>query len=750
MPLYVNYNTTRPNRLEDTKDETYHINYGRWTLGGLQHPEHQKWITKCLVNWSFYKGGDGQWIFEEDLENFFLDESGDIRNRLKITKNLIKPMVQQYVGNAVRLSYRARAKSVSEFVINKREQELGRINFLHDMMDDDPDLSEFIQEEFGVSDKREESIGVFENVFVDEFEIGINNLLKWTEEDIDIEEIKIQLAKYLALNGVGVYMGYEQNGFYVGEAIDPMFWWFDRSARKSDLSDAEYMGRWFYSDVPTLFEKYQKLTKNERIAIEQFSHNNSNDMHRIIDSVYQVNGSRIPVYETYWKDTEEVWYGWVMDEFDYPMFTKVGKGTDYTDKDLIDPPTDAHKEITGGKKKAKIYVDVLRYAVFIPKEEVGSVEGSKKDILLEWGEVPYQESYRFDPSNVHFPFKTYAWSYDKGEILTPLDDAIDPQRFINRLMSVAESHINNARGSGTVIAKNAVDPRDGEEGIMRAVNKSKPVFVDTTRTGSVQNSVGTYGSNIGSDTMGLFNIMQQMQIGIQDVTGVNEAMTGSQGNSDALVGVIQSQINRGTLIQEPFYYALTNILKQAYNHMATVGKKIHVDNPRRLAMIVGDEMSQRITITKEMAMEDFRVFVERSLPEANQIQAGNELLFTLIQMQMITPESATDLFDRATPEMIAKRMRRDMNSKMMAESRTAEAEVQQQQAEAEFLVNAQQIEEERMLADKADAKNELERGRQHELETIKARGEMQIKKDQVRQQGKADKKLEQNIRQNLS
>jgi hypothetical protein len=80
---------------------------------------YRKYINKCLINWSFFKGQDGQWIFDEDVESFFLDESGDIRNRLKWTKNVIKPMVQQYVGNAIRLSYDAKATCISDFVINK-------------------------------------------------------------------------------------------------------------------------------------------------------------------------------------------------------------------------------------------------------------------------------------------------------------------------------------------------------------------------------------------------------------------------------------------------------------------------------------------------------------------------------------------------------------------------------------------------------------------------------------------------------
>ncbi len=75
----------------------------------------------------------------------------------------------------------------------------------------------------------------------------------------------------------------------------------------------------------------------------------------------------------------------------------------------------------------------------IPAEELGSADG---DIILEFGILPYQEKNLYDPSNVRMPYKCYTWVYDRGEVLTPLDDVIDPQRFLNRTLSVVESQMS--------------------------------------------------------------------------------------------------------------------------------------------------------------------------------------------------------------------------------------------------------------------------------------------------------------------
>lgn len=694
MPLFTTSNTVRPNRLETkNKDEKYHADMAKWCLNGINHPLYRKFITKTLVNWSFFRGNDGQWIFDEDLESFFLDESGDVRNRLKMTKNMILPIVSQYVGNAVRLSYSARAQSISDFVINKREEELARLKYFQSVSKGFPEMEALIKDRFVIGDSEAETEEIFENSWTEEHEKDINNLLKYIEDQVNIDEIKVELAKQKAISGLAVYKGREHNLEYEGEALDSMFFIWDLSARKSDLSDSEYMGDWYYSDTASLFERHQNIRRDQREALEKFATNNSsnsNTLHRLVNNYYSPIGSKVPVYEMYWRDVEEHEYGWVEDRFGYPMFIRINSDdNEYTDKDLIEPIESQIKRnvIPKGKKKTKIYVDILRYCVLTPAEEVGY---TGDDIVYEYGTVPYQETYLYSPSSIKFPYKAYAYFYDKGEVLSPIDNIISPQRFINRLISVAESQINNSRGSGTIIDKSAVDPQEGEDGVTRAMNRSKPVFVDTSRTGSVQNAVGSYGSTVNQGTLSMFDIVSNVQQGIQEVTGVNDSMQGTQG--DKLVGVVEAQIQRGSLLQEPFYWGLTSVLEQAYQHMATVGKRIYLDNPRRLAIAVGDLGMQRITITRDLALDDFRIKIDRSEDDVSLKDKGNQLLFTLIQGGLIGEDNFKLLLNRATPDMISDALREEVKLKKLMEleqSKIAPQQQQQQQAQMEQVMAAQ-------------------------------------------------------------
>ena len=70
MSYIFNTGAVRPNRLTSVKNQTYHKDYAKFCLTSMNNNLYRAFINKCLINWSFFKGGDGQWIFEEDIESF--------------------------------------------------------------------------------------------------------------------------------------------------------------------------------------------------------------------------------------------------------------------------------------------------------------------------------------------------------------------------------------------------------------------------------------------------------------------------------------------------------------------------------------------------------------------------------------------------------------------------------------------------------------------------------------------------------
>ena len=705
---------TRPNRLFDEKNRDYHAKYARWALNACHDSYHQAFIRKTTINWNFYKGN--QWIYDEDLESFLMDESGDVRNRIKITQNLVRPIVEQYVGNAIRMNFNAKAVGVSEFVSNRRETALDQLRMVHMAINQAPETEEYFTDKYPIGDSFEETQALFHNSFVDDYEKTLNNLMKYIAEKNNFEDKKVQCAKHLAISGMGILKSYERDMEQVWDVIDPTYFFFDKGAKSPDLKDAEFMGEYSFMLPTDIFEMHQDLSIEEVEAIERHAGSSTPTAgvpH--LSNILGIGSNRIPVYEVYWKDVAINTYGYIEDEFGYEYFTLIDDTVG--EDDLIIPTSEVGLNIMQGQRTRDLFVDVLRYAKFIPGEVIGT---SNTEILLDYGTVTYQDADGMSPSNVEFPYKVYCWNYNNGQVTSPIDDVIDPQRFTNRVLSVAESHINNSRGSGTIIDRDTVDPQGGEEDVLRNMNLNKPVFINAK--GNVNNSVGQYNSVMGGDVNQLFGVTEAMRGVIQNITGVNEAMTGTGGGYRELVGVREMQINQGSLMQEPFYYCLSRVLLQAYQSMVTQGKRIYADNPRSLAIATGDDGLKRIEITEGMKNEDFRVFIKRASAEQEQKQAANELMMTLLQAQLIDASTFAELFGKSDPDDVSRALRQYQIEAAKAQQMAQQAQQEQmmQQAQQEQAAQEQANEQMNHQQDKADWMRvfEGEKQRSHEMDLM--------------------------------
>lgn len=723
LPFIPPLNARKPNRLDFTekqKDKDYHLDWGRYILSAMNHPAHRQYMIKTLVNWNFYQ--NNQWIFDEDLEPFLKDESGDVRNRVRMVYNIIQPMVQQYVGNAIRMDFNAKVMSVSDFVVNRRETELDRLKYFTQMAENNPELQPIIKEHVPIGDNQEETEQIFENVYVDDMEKNMNRLLPYVAQvDNDFEQNKMMLAQHIALSGLAVHKGYEFSGKQIWEPVDSLYFLFDYGSRRKDLKDSEFMGEVHYRLPSDIYERWQDLTNDEREVFEKYSSSYGNTAYRMFDALFGSTRNRIPVFELYWKDIQLQEYGYVIDEFGYEMLTRInenGKDSKYTDKDLIIPKTESYVKFLGeGNKKRKMYVDILRYVVFSPQAIVG---GNQGDIVMDFGIVPYQETYALDPSNVEFPYKCCCWDYHGGLILSPVDAIIDPQRLTNRMMSIAESHVNNARGTGTVIDKSSIDPQEGEEGILRNMNQSKPLIVDTRGRG-VTNTVGTYGSNLNTGTELIFDIAERMRTVAQNISGVNEMMTGTLGAGQKLKSVAQMELQQGSLMQENFYYTLSNVLLQSYQSIAGVGKRIYCDSKRKLSMIMGDEGAQEILLTKDVNLEDFRAYVKRVIPDEQDKQMADQTLVQLRAAQIIEEHEFAQYYGRCTMEDVGRAIRDSFKRRQMARMAAEKERSKQQQ----IGVLQNKLTQETMDHQKeqaiALAQGENEKDRIHDLDKITLR-----------------------------
>jgi hypothetical protein len=718
MIFLIDTSESRPDMLEGSKDEKYHLSMARYAVGQANTQKHLEFVSNIERNRRFYAGD--QWYLQEDTETFFKDENNQERNRIKVINNTIRPMVENYRGNAIRMQINANAKSISPLAISRRQKILSKMLFFTDIANEEGNpFKQDLQKRLPIGNSQSETEDTFNNLYTDRYVETINDLLSFVSDKNKFQSRQVRAAEDLALCGLAVMKDFESGGHQYFDLVPPEHFIWDRSCKESDLSDSEFMGELKYMTLSDINEEAPNLTADERKSIQAYiaSGSNTNANGSTLEAGVETKytyGGRCPVFYMVWKDTEKHEYGYVKDPFGYPYFTRINHKEDwedapkYTDKDLIEVDSVRSRRLLKGKLKASVYTDVIRYCNFIPREVLLSPTNADKekihDVILEWGLLPYQETENLDVSNVNYPYKCCTWAYVDGQVLSPVDDAISPQRMINRVLSVAENQINNSRGSGTFYDKSMVDPQDGEAEMLRNMNQSKPVGINAKGRG-IQNAVSQYDTTVKNGTMTLFNIVSLMSDYTQKMTGINEAIKGESTGSDQLVGVTQLMIQRGSLMQEPFYNAITSLYLQCYQSIASRGVKIYADNERELTIAVGDVGAKIVNITKDMKLEDFRVFVKRDNPDDVLVQSGNQMLTFLLQMQLINNEDFALMYGRFTPDMITASLRKKaLENKELGKM---QAQQEQQQSEAAMMEAQKAQAQQEMMYNEAVARDDI-------------------------------------------
>lgn len=681
--------TTKPSRYtNEKKGEEYHLQTAKYYLFSGYDSRHQKWLRDIAINKKFYKGD--QWVKDEDVQTFLKGETGDDTTRIKFVYNVIRPMIEQYRGNAIMLNINAQAKSISRQSLNRKEKRLAEQLFKTRAANEFYNVGQLMkQNDISIGNDEAQTETIFENTYVDSLVDEINDLLTYSKKLNRFAKKQVKVALDLALTGLAVQMSVLHGGHHRFEGIEAEDFIFDRDAREPDLSDAEFMGTMNPMDIPSITERWQTNPETAR-ALDQYIQDIGNTQSIEATEFNNYSSNKLPVVTMYWKDSERYKYGWVKDEDGYPVLERIGERKDdsdldnypkYTEKDLITPPdTPRNRRLfPNGNKTAMLYCDIVRYCTYIPGELVSTRDTEKKlpDLVLEYGKDPYQETNYQDLSNVKFPFKVHTWGYVDGEVFSPVDDVIDPQRFMNRMLSLSEARMNASGGSNVVIDEDAVeDPAETQADI-----KAGRAITVRTRGKGIPNTVGYYDATPKAGVYQMFDMVNGINGLVQNMTGVNEAIKGESTGSDQLVGVTKLMIQRGSLMQEPFYNAVSDIFLQMYESVASVGKKYYLDNEAELAIVSGGDDAVKIfKLSQDLRNEDFSIFVERENSDEILTQNANQMLQVFLEMGLVDQQVFANLYDRSTPSKVMRDVRSYVKMQMEAQKQAEQEAAAQEQA----------------------------------------------------------------------
>jgi len=535
---------------------------------------------------------------------------------------------------------------------------------------------------------------------------------------------------------------YPYNGHWMVKRISPERFGWDRGAINPDLSDAEFFFEYDLALPTSLYEQYPNVDREKIEALEN----------RVTKSFLNnpllagtFTGYRLPVYTAVWRDCVESTYGYVYDEFNQIVLRRINYIEEgetkpkYTEADLVpmNKLTDYQKNIIlKGKKTRKLLVDQWRFCTFIPYEsyvvnpQYLRKPDSSLDIILDYGVLPYQENNLYSPVNMNPPYKVGTWSYLHGEVLAPISVAINPQRMINRFLSVMESYINSSGGSGVVWDKDLFldGSSDTEDDINIKIKRGQPIGVHGRGRG-VQNAIGGYNAGIKDSTVIFANLIENFKQSIDQMTGVNSGLQG-QANPDQLVGVMQLMIQRGSILQQPFYDALSTIYKGLYQSVATSGKRYYIDNEVELVDAVGEDSAYIIELSKDMKLENFRIDIIPSIDTNVERQMVDQMLNLWLQSGIIDKDNYSQLYGKASYEEALYAMRQYVKAAVEMQRKAEEnqmAQIPELQAQQQAAIIGQRQEQLRQ-EEREDLAAEKDRALKYYLKKMQIDAKKELQK----------------------
>lgn len=662
------------------KGEEYHVKTARHYVGRINTAVVNDFRLKYETHSAFFRG---QWGTKEDIETFLMD--GRYTNKkTALGRNIVSPMVNRLKGSAANMGIAASASVSTQMAKTRKEQELARVMMMQQVATTSPVMAAAISAREPVEETPEDTLAMFENSYQDSRVRAANSLISMMSQCNGFEQLRMEFAERLALSGmIGAHMRRHGSDIVWDPLPSEDILW-DQLACRNDLSDAEWVGCASLMDISAIAETYNP--PEETLKMLEKSMQRSSPFTTQQQFVYPEGKPR--VFTVYWKDMEYKNFGYVMDAGE-PTLVCLDKeyngGVEYSDSDLVDPPAnDLNKKFfQGGGKKVRRAIECVRSCVFIPREYLGvkSVNGQPAvaDMVLDYGLYPIQESDPFNFSVVKMPIKLSVWAMTDGYISAPVNDAIMPQRFINRVHSNIDWLISKSGGKSPIYDPRSILPDHMDEAeVRRAFKEGDPVALDSSISGGINNSIGTYDATPGPGLYNMFTLVERAAQDANAATGINDPAQGVPTGGEQLVGVTQLLLQQTSIILTPYYDALWRLFEQMHQADAQAGTQFYAQFPWRLRQLVGDQDADAILSDPNATLEGFRVSVIRDINEEQRRKQADQLILMLLQYQLLDPVYASNLLGRSYEDEVFAAAR-----KFSAERMKAAQQEQQQQAQAQ-------------------------------------------------------------------
>jgi len=434
---------------------------------------------------------------------------------------------------------------------------------------------------------------------------------KWMADECDGEDEESEAFQDALTCGMGWTenrMDYERDwqGLYVEAQVDPLEMYWDRAARKKNLSDARRIWRlrkMSLGEARGLFPGKTRLQLDARWAVGDAPEEPQKSKEEKWVRDENVNGiddrDEVHVLERQWFEREPMWL-------------------------VADPETDSLTQITDAQhtllteRGAAFGIGFTAQQIFVRRYKRAFIGGT----VLECHDAPL-------PDRFSYACITGQIDKVKGTWFGLIRIMRDPAKWANKWLSQT-LHIMNANAKGGILAEPDAfeDQRQAEE------TYAKPDAITWMRKGALGNALTGTGPKWAPKPQaqfpqGFYQLLEFAISSLRDVTGINLELLGQKDVMQP--GILEAQRKQaGMTVLATMFDSLRRFRKQVGRIRLYYIQNYLSDG--RLIRVTGPEGARGVQLLKDKTAGEYDVVVDDTPSSPNQKQANWAIIAPLIPM----------------------------------------------------------------------------------------------------------------------
>ena len=672
--MEYNYNQGFPdlNIPDSEKDEEWHRKYNLAICNQTFDDDNYDLYQESMnTNYNFFDGTQDTGKYDFLTEN----ENGDALPALFIRFNRIRSKIEGLIGELEVAGYEISVSGVNkEFKVKKLDEKnamLADLYMLPDMIAMEqatgiPTVDPQVMNP-DMPQTKEEVDDFFKYKYKDQSEIAVKAILKALALKYDWEYKRVACFRNMLISGMAVVKTEIINGLPQFRVVHSPTFIYDKSAEDDYFSTSTYFGELREMSLADARSEWN-LTKDEIDSITETSNGNgggtnflSNRDRDRRERYYDTN--KVLVAYAEWEDVK-----------------------DFKRKKSVDNYGNTHYKKVDEKKKGKGIVSkpikIWRKCVLI---------GGK--IVRDFGVVENMIRSVDDITDTMSNYTVVAPNYSNNTLVSKVGQMTGMQEAKD--IALYQVQLAMARAGGKGFAYDVSQCPDGweVEDVMSNLKSSSIVFFDSREDGlqKAGSPMKEFDLTISNSITSYINISQMYDAEMNAVTGISQERQGIV-NAGSKTGVTNAAIYQSNLITAPLYSAFHRFSSLMFTKLAGLAK-ICWDEKESFAMLTGDEIQAFISQDKDLALNDYGVFIKelpKVLSDSSLLKGHTEIALssgqiTVVDSLEILKETDVDyaikLLDKKVKEREETAHKRQMEMQQQAQQGQQQAAMQTLQAE---------------------------------------------------------------------